>query len=182
MLTKDKNSNISILSRKYDIVSDAKQVVSQTDNSVLIINVCNNMNTFGAGFNKTIAEAFPLAKENYHMLGPTKIRTALGHTQFVTVSKNNKFRNEIIVANMICQTGIISQTNPRPLNYFFLGSCLYKVQHYLKQYRLENDLTIQTYSPKFNAGISGCSWNIVKELILDTLKKPTFTNIYESHS
>lgn len=99
--------NINILNKKYDLIKDAHELVSKTDESVVILNICNNMNTFGAGFNKVIAKNFPIAKENYHLLGPSKIKRALGHTQIVKSYENKTHKNAIFVANMICQTGII---------------------------------------------------------------------------
>lgn len=183
MLTKNRTvgkDNIVYINKKYDLIKDAEQSLAETDCSTIILNICNNMNTFGAGFNKTIANSFPIAKEDYHLLGPTKLRNALGYTQFVPVKTNQKHRNQIIVANMICQTGILSDKNTRPLNYYLLGICLAKVQNYVKQYKKESDLPINIYCPKFNAGIYGADWSFIYQLILDTLRRPTFTHVYES--
>ena len=165
MLTKDRTSdkdNIVYINKKYDLIKDAEQSLAETDCSTIILNICNNMNTFGAGFNKTIANSFPIAKEDYHLLGPAKLRNALGYT------------------HMICQTGILSDKNTRPLNYYLLGICLAKVQNYVKQYKKESDLPINIYSPKFNAGIYGADWSFIYQMILDTLRRPTFTHVYES--
>lgn len=181
MLTKDRtDDNIVYINKKYNLIKDAQQALAETDSTTIIINICNNMNTFGAGFNKTIANAFPVAKEDYHLLGAPKLRNALGHTQFVSVKTNNKYRNQIIVANMICQTGILSVKNARPLNYYLLGICLAKIQSYIKQYKKEADLPVNVYCPKFNAGIHGANWPFIYQMILDTLRKPTFTHVYES--
>lgn len=174
--------NIALLNRKYDLIADAKSALMDTNSSVIILNICNNMNTFGAGFNKTIAQEFPIAKENYHLLGATKIKNALGHTQFVTTKINPKHKNEIIIANMICQTGIMSTTNTRPINYCFLGICLAKTQSYIKQYLSQKDLPIKVFSPKFQGNVTGANWSFVYDLILDTLRKPTFTHVYESYN
>jgi len=182
-IVKDKiNNNISIINKKYDIFVDVKKELIDTNNSIIILNICNNMNTYGAGFNKAIANTFPIAKENYHLLGSGKLKTMLGHTQFVKSAIGPKYKNEIIIANMICQTGIISDKNPRPINYCFLGICLAKVQAYVKQYINENDLPMKVISPKFHGNVTGCNWNFVYELILDTLRKPTHTYVYESYN
>ena len=181
--TKDKiHDNISILSKKYDLIADTHDTLLNSNNSVLILNICNNMNTYGAGFNKTIAENFPIAKENYHLIGSIKLRTSLGHTQFVKCTIGKKYKNEIIVANMICQTGIMSPSNPRPINYCFLGLCLAKVQSYTKQYISDNDLPIKIMSPKFHGNVTGANWNFVYQLVLDTIRKPQHTYVYESYN
>lgn len=181
MLLKD-TKNISILNKKYCLISDALSLLDDTDNSVIILNICNNMNTFGAGFNKIIAEVFPLAKENYHLIGPSKLKTALGYTQFVKTKQNSKHKNNIIVANMICQTGIISERNPRPLNYFHFGSCLSKVQTFIQNYNLEYDTRVHLYSPKFHMGVLGAEWSFIQEMMFDTIRKPTYVQVYERYS
>lgn len=180
MLIKDPK-NISIVNKRYNLIKDVISLINDSDNSALILNVCNNMNTFGAGFNKSIANAFPLAKENYHLLGPSKLKQALGYTQFVTVKTNPKYRNNIVVANMICQTGIISEKNPRPLNYYFLSSCLSKVQNFIKQYNSDNETKIQVYCPKYHQHTLGANWSFIYELLSDTLKKPIFIQVYETY-
>jgi len=181
MLVKD-TKNIALLNKKYCLIQDALSLLQDTDSSVIILNICNNMNTFGAGFNKTIADTFPVVKENYHLIGPSKLKTALGYTQFVKAKYNPKYKNNIIIANMICQTGIISDRNTRPLNYFFLGNCLSKVQNFIKNYNSEYDTKVHLYSPKFHMGILGAHWPFIQEILLDTIHKPTYIQVYERYS
>jgi len=140
------------------------------------------MNTFGAGFNKDIAKQFPLVKENYHLIGPSKLKNLLGYTQFIKADTNPTYKNNIVVANLICQSGIISSTNPRPLNYSYFSNCLVKVNQYITEYNKANETKIQVYSPKFNAGVLGANWLFLKELMIDTIKKPTYIQVYESYS
>jgi hypothetical protein len=179
MITKPVADNINIINKKYSLIQAARTNLAQTNQSTIILNVCNNMNTFGAGFNKTIAQEFPLAKENYHLLGASVIKSKLGYTQFVPVAINNKYRNQIIVANLICQTGIMSDANPRPFNYYYFGSCLSKVQEYIKEYKNNHDLDVVVYSPKISYSITGANWAFVYEMMLDVLKRPTYTIVYE---
>lgn len=179
MITKNTPTNINIVNKKYNIIQTAKANLLNSNQSVLILNPCNNMNTFGAGFNKIIAHEFPIAKENYHMLGASIIKNKLGYTQFIPVTINNKYKNQIIIANMLCQTGIMSDTNPRPFNYYYFGVCLAQVQNFIKQYKSDNDLGIVVYSPKIHLGVTGANWSFVYEIMVDVLKKPTDTLIYE---
>lgn len=83
---------------------------------------------------------------------------------------------------MICQTGIISDRNTRPLNYFFLGSCLSKVQNFINNYNAEYETKVHLYSPKFHMGISGGNWSFIQEIFLDTIRKPTYIQVYERYS
>lgn len=179
MITKSISDNINIINKRYNLIQAARAALAATNQSIIIANPCNNMNTFGAGFNKVIAQEFPLAKENYHVLGSNVIKNKLGYTQFVPVAINNKHKNQIIIANMICQTGIISDTNPRPFNYHYFGICLSKIQDFIKEYKIKHDLDIVVYSPKISHGITGANWSFVYEIMLDVLKKPTYTIVYE---
>ena len=80
---------------------------------------------------------------------------------------------------MICQTGIVSSTNTRPLNYYYLGICLAKLQYYAKQYKTEKEIPVEIFFPKTHGKITGANWSFVYEIIKDTLRKPTFTYVYE---
>lgn len=180
MITKSLDTNIVLASKKYNLIEAARNNILHSNQSVLILNVCNNMNAFGAGFNKVIASEFPIAKENYHMLGASSLKNKLGYTQFVNVASNAKQKNQIIVANMICQTGIISTSNPRPFNYYYFAMCLAKVQDFIKQYKSTNDLNIVVYSPKIHGGLAGANWSFVYDIMTDVLKKPTYVMVYDS--
>src|SRR6056300_1201045 len=46
-IVKDKiNNNISIINTKYDIFADAKQALLDTNNSIIILNICKNIILF----------------------------------------------------------------------------------------------------------------------------------------
>jgi hypothetical protein len=179
MLTKQRPDNITRISTTDDLFKAAKNNVANTNQSVIILNPCNNMNTFGAGFNKAVAEEFPLAKENYHMLGATVLKNKLGYAQVVPVATNNKYKNQIFIANMICQTGIISTNNPRPFNYYYFGMCLEHIQNYVKQYKHNSDLGILVYCPKIHMGVTGANWSFILDIMSDVLKRPTYVMVYE---
>lgn len=183
MITEDNKTqtNIQIVNRKYSLIQSAKQNLKDTDQTILILNLCNNMNTFGVGFNKIIAQEFPIAKENYHMLGATQIRSKLGYTQFIPVAINPQHKNQIIIANMICQTGIVSKSNTRPLNYYYLCMCLGKVKDYIQSYQHKNDINITVYSPKIENRITGANANCIYDIISDAIHKPTNIIVYDQY-
>ena len=57
--------------RHGDLFDNITSYINQGHNgcSVLIPHVCNNINAFGAGFAGAVSRHFPIAKENYHLLG-----------------------------------------------------------------------------------------------------------------
>jgi hypothetical protein len=172
-------NNIHCVDKKYSIIESIKRNFNDSNKSIIVLNPCNNTNTFGAGFNKTIANEFPSAKENYHLLGSSNLKNKLGYTQFVPVATNNKYKNNIIVANMICQNGIISKSNPRPLNYYYYGMCLSRVQDYIKQYKESNDLDVMVFTKKIDQFVTGANHFFIMDIINDVLRPPTFTTLYE---
>jgi hypothetical protein len=142
--------------------------VNQNHNgcSIIVPHVCNNVNSFGAGFAAGVAKHFPIVKENYHLLGKQNI---LGYTQFVEVYKNKDYGHKIIFANMIAQNGTIHKNNPRPLNYYSLAKCMANVNLYIHQ-NFDSENRVQIHAPKFGCGLAGGNWNFIQDLITDIWK------------
>lgn len=142
--------------------------------SVIVPHVCNNVDSFGAGFASAVAANYPEVKQNFHLLGSQAV---LGHCQFVPVYRDKKFNHQIIIANMIAQNGIISPANSRPLNYYALGRCMANVASYAKQ-NFDTENKLQIHAPKFGSGLAGGNWNFISELITDLWYSiPTFIYI-----
>jgi hypothetical protein len=135
--------------------------------NIIVPHVCNNVDTFGAGFTSGIAKYYPVVKENYHMLGSHFLKNNLGYTQFVEVAKDNKYGYKLIFANMIAQNGIISKLNTRPLNYYALVKSMASVKFYIQQNFKTKDNPVQIHSPKFGSGLAGGDWRLIEELIKD---------------
>ena len=161
------SNNSNIIYAKGNIFDIAHQRIFDTNrgSSVIIPHVCNNVNAYGAGFAYDIAQNFPTAKANFHLLG-TKAK--LGHVQFVTVKEDPRSKNKIIVANMIAQNGLINNKNLRPLNYAILVSCMASVKTHAKNI-LKEDASdnIEIHAPKFGSGLAGGDWRFISELITD---------------
>lgn len=146
-----------------------------TDNkcyTLVVPHVCNNVNSFGAGFAFHVQQHYPIVKENFHLLGN---KSRLGYTQFVTTSFNQKTNSEIVFANMIAQNNTINKNNPRPLNYAALVRCMIEVKAFIDSYRSNNDNEIEIHAPKFGSGLAGGNWNFIENLIEDIW---TNTNTY----
>lgn len=135
--------------------------------NIIVPHVCNNVDSFGAGFTAGIVKHYPVVKENYHMLGSHFLKNNLGYTQFVEVAKDNKYGYKLIFANMIAQNGTISKLNTRPLNYYALVKSMASIKSYIQQNFNAKDNPVQIHAPKFGSGLAGGDWRFIEELIKD---------------
>ena len=133
--------------------------------TVIVPHVCNNVNAFGAGFAGQVADIYPQVKANFHMLGQ---QAKLGHTQFINVKSDQKYRHSIIFGNMIAQNKLINTNNKRPLNYGALVYCMNQVRSYVKELQKNSENSrVEIHAPKFGSGLAGGNWNFIEELIRD---------------
>jgi hypothetical protein len=138
--------------------------------SVLVPHVCNNIDLFGAGFAQNVADRYPSVKADYHMLGKTFLRNNLGHSQFLKVYEEPKYKHKIYFVNMIAQNGIRSPSNNRPLNYAALVRCMSQLSQFINQNKGE---TFEIHAPKFGSGLAGGNWNFISDLIEDIWGRQT---------
>lgn len=162
---------LSVNVSNEDIFAISKERVcsKNTGSTVIIPHVCNNIDLFGAGFAKQIADRFPTVKADYHMLGKTFLKNNLGYTQFIKVYEEPHYRHKLIFANMIAQNGVISPNNRRPLNYLALAKCMVGISKYINE---QTDFpnkgeNVEIHSPKFGSGLAGGNWSFISDLIDD---------------
>ena len=146
-------------------------------NSIIVPHVCNNSNAFGAGFAAAITRYYPIVKQNYHLLGASFLKNNLGYTQFVDVIHEKRYNHKLVFANMICQNGLYSSKNTRPLNYYALTKCMVSVVRYILT-NFDRDQRVQIHCPKFGCGLAGGNWNFIHNLIEDIWSK-TDTFVYQ---
>lgn len=142
-----------------------------TDNksyTIIVPHVCNNIDVFGAGFAGYIAKYYPIAKENFHLLGN---KAVLGYTQFVVANTNKKTNSQLVIANMIAQNETINKGNPRPINYAALVRCMIEIKRFITTDKSDNSICI--HAPKFGSGLAGGNWSFIECLIEDI-----WTNIH----
>ncbi len=166
MKTIVKKNNIPLING--DLFYYINSYINQGNNgsSIIVPHVCNNINSFGAGFAGAVAKHYPSVKENYHLLGNSFLKNNLGYTQFVEVAKDKTYGHKLIFANMVAQNSIISKNNNRPLNYLALAKSMVNVNKYIKS-NFDNDSKVQIHAPKFGCGLAGGNWNFIENLIED---------------
>jgi hypothetical protein len=182
---KNKENNLFLI-KNEDIFDLIQQRVSADHSgaTVFVPHVCNNIDQFGAGFASSVASHYPSVKADYHMLGKNFLKNNLGHSQFLKVYEEPKYKHKIYFINMIAQNGIRSASNPRPLNYAALVRCMINVSYFINNNtgHTNNTEHIEIHAPKFGSGLAGGNWNFISDLITDIWSKyPVF--IYDfSHN
>lgn len=145
----------------------------QGDGAKLVIHIVNDLGKFGAGFAKNVLDKYPIVRDEYMSLfnkvpGKVFLSVELGDVQFVKVS------DELYFANMFGQRGIISKSNPVPLQYDALEECLKKVYNYT----LTNKVSL--FGPRFGVGFGGAKWpKIEKTIKKQLLDKDVGITIYD---
>lgn len=169
-ISKIKNDYVPLI--KGDLFDYVENYVKQgnTGFSVVVPHVCNNIDLFGAGFASAVAKHYPIVKENYHLLGH---KNKLGYVQYVEAVKNKTYNHKLIFANMIAQNGIVSNTNTRPLNYYYLSQCMADVSQFIRNNFYTEANKVQIHTPKFGCGLAGGNWNFIVELIKDIWNNQT---------
>lgn len=110
----------------------------------------------GAGFVLALSKRWKQPEEQYRSLKP--IEHQLGNVQFVAVEHN------ISVVNMIAQHGIGKDKDGLPpIRYWALRDCLIKVN----DHAVKHNATL--HCPRFGAGLSGGSWDMIEQIIKETI-------------
>ena len=130
------------------VVGDVTEPQREDKNEgVIIPHVCNNLGIMGGGVALGLKRKWPEVEELY------KKTNCLGECSFVKVGDN------IIVANMIAQNGLISKNNPKPIKYLALIDCMKLVKDWAI---LDNSVI---HCPKFGSLRAGGNFDFVLELI-----------------
>jgi len=134
----------------------------------LIIHIVNDVGRFGCGFALAVLKRYPIVKESY--LAPFNNNTPLklGDVQFIKVAEDLWF------ANMVGQHGVIGPSNPMPIQYDAVRTCLKRVYEFAQLNKMK------VVGPKFGSGLAGGKWVVVEQIINDELIKNNIeTTIYE---
>jgi hypothetical protein len=130
------------------------------DVPVIIPHICNDVGAFEKGFVAPLSKRFPRCKEEYLRWFQNKfdvermILFGLSKVQFVHVGQN------ITVANMIAQKGLISADNPSPIKYAALTGAMGNVA-----YACTVTPDCQIYTVKFGSNLAGGDWKYIEHLI-----------------
>lgn len=123
----------------------------------IIAHIDNNKGGWGRGFVLSLSKKWKSPEAEYRKWYKDRASNnfGLGKVQFVQVE------NDIFVANMIGQEGVLSTFNKQPIRYDALRECLKAVCEFAK----EKNATI--HSPRFGSGFAMGLWDEVEKIIIE---------------
>lgn len=127
----------------------------------IIVHCCNDLGAWGAGFVLALSRRWPEPEAAY-VDSLTRGQLKLGDVQFVSVESEHD--EQITVANLIGQKGLLGPANPSPIRYSAIETGLRSVAKYAKRL----DATI--HMPRMGCGLAGGSWDRMEPIVLNTLK------------
>lgn len=145
---------------KY-VKGDATEPIG--DGNKIIAHICNTEGKWGRGFVLAVSKRWKEPEIEYRKMS----NRSLGNVQFVKVGDN------IIVANMIAQKGILSNDNKIPISYGALRICLAEVND--RAYKSGASI----HAPMFGAGLSGGDWKIIEQIIKQVMSVPVTIYIFD---
>jgi len=124
----------------------------------IIAHIVNHRSsTFGAGVALSIATRWPSVQEDFRKWATTdRDGFKLGNI------RESFINNELSVVSMVAQHGYGDSRKPR-IRYSALSQCLFKLALIAKN----NDASV--HMPKIGTGFAGGSWDIIEELVRETL-------------
>lgn len=143
------------------IIGDATEPIGE--GKKIIVHICNDIGAWGKGFVLALSRKWKEPEQEYRTLARNQNhKLKLGLIQSVEVTK------DITVINMVAQHNIypIQDSNGvivQPIRYEALRECLEQVMYQAKL----NDASV--HMPMIGAGLAGGDWNIIEQIINETL-------------
>ena len=135
----------------------------QGDGRKIICHICNDVGGWGAGFVLALSAKWKLPEQSYRALFnpnvPAEDRT-LGRVRMVYVE------DDIMVANMIGQSGIKWVGNLPPIRYDAVRKALTSVNAFAD----EHGCTL--HAPMFGTGLAGGEWEEIEKIINEVVTVP----------
>ena len=135
----------------------------QTSGNKIIAHVCNNVGGWGRGFVLSVTKRWPTAERSYrdwyqmnpNIFGdPELVPFRLGRMKLVRVN------NDIWVANMIAQHGILLKDDGTPpIRYEALEDCLSELYIHAKS------TSATVHMPRIGCGLAGGKWSEIEPII-----------------
>jgi len=123
----------------------------------IIVHICNDIGAWGAGFVMALSRRWTKPEAEYRKWFKESKDFELGAVQYVQVE------NDLFVANMIGQRGIISIDSSPPIWYEAVATALTKVAE--KAVKLNASI----HMPRIGSGLAGGKWEEIEKIINKTL-------------
>jgi len=135
------------------------------DGQKIIVHCCNNVNAWGSGFVISLSRRWKEPERQYHCWYRSKQAFSLGNVQFIRVE------DDILVANLIGQKGILSKGGVAPVRYGALRKGLDKVA---QKASMSN---ASVHMPRMGCCRAGGLWETVEAIVKETLSDQDI-NVY----
>jgi len=135
----------------------------QSDHEFIVIpHCCNNLGVMGAGVAKSLKEKWPSITFNYMAaMKEHGLKNWLGELFFEHVE------DDICVANMIGQDGVVSVNNFKPVKYWALLKAMQETL-VMAGIAVPAGKKVVFHCPKFGSDLAGGKWEVIEELIKET--------------
>ncbi|MBN1387472.1 MAG: macro domain-containing protein [Bacteroidales bacterium] len=123
----------------------------------IIVHICNDIGAWGKGFVMALSGKWSKPETEYRKWFKDGKGFELGAVQFVQVE------NDLFVANIIGQRGIISIDSRPPIRYEAVETGLAKVAE------KAIELGASIHMPRIGSGLAGGKWEEIEKIINNTL-------------
>ncbi len=139
---------------KYQIGDATKP---NAEGNKIIVHICNDIGAWGKGFVMALSRRWPKPEAEYRKWFKEGIGFELGAVQFVQVE------NDLFIANIIGQRGIIPIDSRPPIRYEAVITGLTKVAE------KAIELNASIHMPRIGSGLAGGKWEEIEKIINKTL-------------
>lgn len=134
----------------------------QASGNKIIAHICNDIGGWGKGFVLAISRRWAEPEKAYREWYNNRLSESFGLGDIQIVQAEN----EIYVANMIAQHGIIpTRETGAPIRYEAVNDCLEKLRTEAKK------LDASVHMPRIGCGLAGGTWDRIEPIILKTLSE-----------
>lgn len=135
------------------------------DQHTAILQVCNDIGVYGAGFSGAIEKVYPGVKAIYKgIIGRQTPQNLLGKNIHIPHEIHG---NYVEIVCMIARRSIRTRHNSPPaIRYDALDDCLTKVA---KHYCMDLSSGWRIQMPRIGCGLAGGSWDLVEPIIKSTI-------------
>ena len=134
-----------------------------------ILQIVNDEGKYGAGFSGALSRRWPKVETEYRKWWRERFgKLLLGDIQVIQIL------SDLVVINMVAQKGIVSEKNPKPIDYAALQKCLGKAGDEISQH------TAGVHIPRIGCQRAGGTWEEVEPLIeAELLKRGINVTVYD---
>jgi O-acetyl-ADP-ribose deacetylase (regulator of RNase III) len=160
------------------VVGDATR--PGTEGSRIIAQICNNKGRWGSGFTVSVSLRWHSPERLYRQWYKAGIYEGtpfqMGEVQFINVGYNPEKLEDrgLWIANMIAQNGLRSGSNPKPVCYDSLRTCLGTLC------KKAINLQAEVIMPRIGTGRGGGKWEVIEPMILEELvQRGVMVTVYD---